>query len=93
MKRYEWNHEKNEWLQSIRGIRFEDILYDLQHGDLLDTTEHPNQDRYPKQRIFIVNVDGYACIVPFVEMDDSIFLKTIIPSWKMTKLYLGGGKE
>ena len=50
----------------------------------------------PKQvgeRIFIVNVEGYACIVPFIETDNSIFLKTIIPSRKMTRLYLGGGQE
>jgi len=35
-------------------------------------------------------VEGYACLVPFVEDDDIVFLKTIIPSRKMTKLYLGG---
>ncbi|MBL7205311.1 MAG: BrnT family toxin [Desulfobacteraceae bacterium] len=93
MKQYDWNQEKNEWLRLERGITFEDILYHLQHGGLLDAIEHPNQDRYPNQRIFIVNVEGYACIVPFVETDDSIFLKTIIPSRKMTKLYLGGEQE
>jgi len=80
-------------LRLERGITFEDILYHLQHGGLLDAIEHPNQDRYPNQRIFIVNVEGYACIVPFVETDNSIFLKTIIPSRKMTKLYLGGEQE
>lgn len=93
MKQYDWNQEKNEWLRLERGITFEDILYHLQHGGLLDAIEHPNQDRYPNQRIFIVNVEGYACIVPFVETDNSIFLKTIIPSRKMTKLYLGGEQE
>jgi len=93
MKQYDWNQEKNEWLRLERDITFEDILYHLQHGGLLDAIEHPNQDRYPNQRIFIVNVEGYACIVPFVETDDSIFLKTIIPSRKMTKLYLGGEQK
>lgn len=93
MKQYDWNQEKNEWLRLERGITFQDILYHMQHGDLLDAIEHPNQDRYPNQRIFIVNVEGYACIVPFVETDDCIFLKTIIPSRKMTKLYLGGEQE
>jgi len=60
---------------------------------LLDTLEHPNSERYPGQRIFIVNVEGYVCVVPFVENGDVIFLKTIIPSRKMTKRYLGGDAE
>jgi hypothetical protein len=65
----------------------------LAHGGLLDTIAHPNQQQYIGQRIFIVNVEGYACIVPFVEDDKEIFLKTIIPSRKMTKLYLGGDSQ
>jgi len=90
MKPYDWNDEKNEWLRRERGILFEDIVFHLSRGGLLDTVEHPNQLQYPGQRIFIVNVEGYACLVPFVEDDEVIFLKTIIPSRKMTKIYLGG---
>ncbi|MDL5048085.1 BrnT family toxin [Oscillatoria amoena NRMC-F 0135] len=87
---FDWNDEKNEWLKQERGVTFEDIVFHLSHDGLLDTIEHPNQKRYHGQRILIVNVDGYACLVPFVEEDGVIFLKTIIPSRKMTKLYLGG---
>jgi len=90
MKPYDWNDEKNEWLQQERGVAFEDIVFHLSQGGLLDTFEHPNQQQYPGQRIFIVNVEGYAYLVPFVEDDEMIFLKTIIPSRKMTKQYLGG---
>ena len=90
MKLYDWNDEKNEWLRQERGVTFEDIVFHLAHGGLLDVLEHPNPRRYPGQRLFIVNVEGYACIVPFVEEDDKIFLKTVIPSRKMTKQYLGG---
>ena len=90
MKRYEWNLEKNERLERERGVTFEDVVFHLARGGLLDTIEHPNQRQYPGQRIFIVNVEGYACLVPFVEDDGVIFLKTIIPSRKMTKQYLGG---
>jgi uncharacterized DUF497 family protein len=90
MKPYDWNDEKNEWLQKGRGIAFEDIVFHLSQGGLLDTIEHPNQRQYPGQKIFIVNVEGYAFLVPFVEDDEMIFLKTIIPSRKMTKQYLGG---
>jgi len=93
MKLYDWSNEKNEWLKQERGITFEDIIFHLAHGGLLDTIENPNQRQYPGQRIFIVNVDGYACLVPFVESDDMFFLKTIIPSRQMTKLYLGGNSQ
>jgi len=90
MKPYDWSDEKNEWLRQERGVTFEDIVFHLSQGGLLDTIEHPNQQQYPGQRIFIVNVEGYAYLVPFVEDDEMIFLKTIIPSRKMTKQYLGG---
>ena len=89
MKRYEWSVDKNEWLEQERGVTFEDVVFHLSRGGLLDTIEHPNQRQYSGPRIVIVNVEGYACLVPFVEDDEVIFLKTIIPSRKMTKQYLG----
>ena len=87
---YDWSDDKNEKLSQERGISFEDIIFHMTRGGLLDTIEHPNRHQYPGQRIFIVNVEGYAFIVPFVEDAETIYLKTIIPSRKMTKLYLGG---
>jgi hypothetical protein len=87
---YDWNDDKNDWLKRVRGLGFEDIVFHLERGGLLDTIEHPNQNKYAGQRIFIVNVDGYAWLVPFVEEGEVIFLKTIIPSRKMTRQYLGG---
>ncbi len=90
MSHYDWSPEKNAALERERGLTFEEIVFHIHQGGLLDTIEHPNQERYPGQKIFVVNVDGYACLVPFVERDNVIFLKTIIPSRKMTRLYLGG---
>ena len=90
MTKFDWNNKKNEWLKHERNITFEDIIYHLTHDGLLDTISHPNQKEYPNQRIFIVNIEGYAHIVPFVENDNVIFMKTIIPSRKMTKKYLTG---
>ncbi|MCK4729112.1 MAG: BrnT family toxin [Desulfobacterales bacterium] len=90
MKYFDWNVEKNAELWTERGIAFEDVVFFINHGGLLDTIEHPNKERYPNQRIFIVNIDDYAYLVPFVEDEKAIFLKTIIPSRKMTKKYLGG---
>ena len=76
-----------------RGLTFEDVVFHLAHGGLLDTIEHPNRQQYPGQRIFIVDMEGYAYLVAFVENDEVIFLKTVIPSRKMTRQYLGGDSE
>ncbi|MBT8420282.1 MAG: toxin [Gammaproteobacteria bacterium] len=89
MDLYDWNNEKNEQLRQERGIGFDDVVYHLAHGGLLDTIVHPNQRQYPGQRIFIIDIENYAWLVPFIEDGEVAFLKTIIPSRKMTRLYLG----
>ena len=89
MKPINWNSTKNQQLISERGISFEDIVFYLQQGALLDDIEHPNNDKYPNQRVFVINVDDYAYLVPYVENRKEIFLKTVIPSRKATKIYLG----
>ncbi len=90
---FDWSDEKNEGLKQERGVGFEEIVFHITLGGLLDTIEHPNQKKYLGQRIFIVNVENYACLVPFVETDEIVFLKTIIPSRKMTRKYLGGDSK
>ena len=89
MKSFNWNHNKNQKLIESRQISFEDILLCIQQGFLLDNIEHPNKAKYPQQKVLIVAVEGYAYLVPSVENEDEIFLKTIIPSRKATKQYLG----
>jgi uncharacterized DUF497 family protein len=89
MKPINWNPEKNQQLIAERGISFEDVVFYLQQGALLDDVEHPNGDKYPSQRIFVINIDGYVHLVPYVESRKEIFLKTVIPSRKATKQYLG----
>lgn len=93
MKTFAWDADKNDWLIAERGISFERIVYLVEHDGLLDIVAHPNPSRYPDQKILIVNVDDYACLVPFVETDDHYFLKTIIPSRKATKKYLEAPDE
>ena len=88
MKQINWNAEKNQTLMKERGISFEDIVFSIQQGDLLDDLGHPNTDKYPNQRLFVINVEGYPHLVPYVENEEEIFLKTIIPSRKATKKYL-----
>jgi len=87
---FSWNHEKNEQLVRERGISFEEVVFHIERGDVLDVLEHPNDERYPEQRLFVVAVDDTAYLVPFVESEEELFLKTIIPSRKATKRYLGG---
>jgi len=88
MKLINWNREKNEWLRKNRGICFEDILFYLDNDYLIDDVEHPNQDKYSGQRMMVFNIEDYIYLVPYVESEDEIFLKTIIPSRKATKNYL-----
>lgn len=89
MKIYAWNSDKNELLIQERGISFEDIVLNINLGNELDVYEHPNQEKYPNQQISVVSIEGYVYLVPFVENEIEIFLKTIIPSRKATKYYLG----
>lgn len=87
MKPISWNLEKNALLKTQRGISFEDVVFHIKAGDILDTIDHPNQERYPGQKIHVVAIEEYVYLVPFVESDEDVFLKTIIPSCKATKSY------
>lgn len=89
MKPINWNPVKNQQLIIERGISFEDVIFYLQQGALLDDIEHPNKDKYPNQRIFVINIDNYIYLVPYVENQKEIFLKTVIPGRKATKQYFG----
>jgi hypothetical protein len=93
VKYFTWDDIKNERLKAGRAIGFEEIVFLIERGDLLDVLEHPNQQRYGGQRIFVVRRDDYVYLVPFVEDERLIFLKTIIPSRKATKHYLGKETE
>ena len=88
MKRFNWNDDKNEQLILERGVSFERVVFLIGHGQVLDVIKHPDQKRYPAQRIFIMDIDNYCYLVPFVENEDELYLKTIIPSRKATKKYL-----
>jgi len=88
MKVFRWNNEKNEWLKKQRGVCFEQVVILLERQDILEVIEHPNQHKYPGQKIVIVRIDNYAYLVPYVQEGDEIVLKTIIPSRKATHKYL-----
>lgn len=85
MKNIRWDHKKNLWLQKTRGVSFEEVVEQLQSDGPLDVRRHPNQERYPHQRIFVLAMKDYVYLVPFVEDEESIILKTVIPSRKAKK--------
>lgn len=88
MKYFDWDREKNGKLKEERGISFEEVVIALNEGRLLKTLDHPNKKKYPNQRMYIVNINNYAYMVPFVEDEKKRFLKTIIPSRKATKKFI-----
>jgi uncharacterized DUF497 family protein len=91
MKYFSWDPDKNEKLKAERHISFEEIIFYIEQGLVLDILEHPNKEKYPNQQIFVVRVEDYVYLVPFVEEENRIYLKTIIPSRKATKEYLKRG--
>ena len=93
VKPVRWDKEKDEWLRANRGVGFELAELKIGNGDILDLTVHPNNQRYPHQRVYVLEFHGYAYLVPFVETENEIFLKTMIPSRQATKRYLTGGEH
>lgn len=93
MDYYKWDFQKNEKLKIERGISFEQIVMHIERGDVLDLVDHPNQKKYPGQQIIVVEINEYVYLVPFVESSEGKFLKTIIPSRKATRDYLGEKNE
>ncbi|MBU1085917.1 MAG: toxin [Candidatus Omnitrophica bacterium] len=85
--RYEWDPDKNELLKKERNISFEQVIFHLSQGDIWKTADHPDQTNYPGQKIYFVIIENYVYAIPHVIEKGYIFLKTIIPSRKATKLY------
>ena len=88
MKYFDWDEEKNAKLRDEREVSFEDVVGAIENNRVLDRIDHPNKSRYPNQKIIIVNISDYAYLVPYVEDEEKIFFKTIVPSRKMTKKYI-----
>ncbi|WP_373498832.1 toxin [Desulfococcus sp.] len=88
MKPFDWNDKKNQWLIRERDISFEQVVLSIENGKLLDVIQHPNSVKYNRQRVYVIEIEGYAYMVPFVEEEDVIFLKTIFPSRRYTAIYL-----
>jgi len=85
---YDWDSDKNKLLINQRGVSFEEVISILESGEVLDVVNHPNKKKYPHQKMYIIEINEYAYLVPFVADGNKIFLKTIIPNRKANKKYL-----
>lgn len=86
---YNFSSDKNRQLKEERGISFEEVIMIIEEGGILDILLHPNPDKYPNQKIYVLNINNYVYLVPFVREDaNHVFLKTIFPHSKLTKQYL-----
>ncbi len=87
---YNFSTDKNRWLIEHRSISFEEIIAVLDSKGSLDVIEHPNTEKYPHQKMIVVEFHDYVYLVPYIEENDNtLFLKTIFPHRKFTKKYLG----
>lgn len=86
MRYFEWNDEKNEWLMKNRGVSFEMCIIAIEDGNTLAIIQNSHPRAHQKK--LVVNIEGYAYVIPFVEDGNMIFLKTMYPSRKETKKYL-----
>jgi len=85
-----WSDRKNRFLKKNRRISFERIIIAIEHGHLLDILEHTNPDKYPGQKLYVIEIDNYCWVVPYKD-DKKTGTKTLItafPSRKLTKKYL-----
>ena len=91
-QQYDFSAEKNQQLIKERGISFEEVIAAISEGAVLDVLPHPNPAKYPNQKMYVLNMNNYVCLVPFVRKDkNTVFLKTIFPHRKLTKQYLRRG--
>ena len=88
MSQFDWDQEKSQQLQDVRGVSFEDVIFHILNGDVLDIIRHPNKERYPSQLMIVLDIEDYIYLVPYVKVRGTRFLKTIIPSRKATRDYL-----
>ena len=87
-----WNAEKSLSLKAERGVSFEEVLSAISQGGLLCVMDHPNRKKYGHQKMLVVRIRDYAYLVPYVESESDIFLKSIMPSCKATRDFLSGEK-
>lgn len=88
MVQYDYNKEKDRLVRLRHGVSFKDIIQEIKRKRVLKRISHPNKTKYSNQKLYIIEIKGYAIVVPHVEQGDTIFLKTLFPSRKYTKKFI-----
>jgi len=78
--RVRWDEEKNKLLKEERGVSFEEIL----DSTFLGAEKHRSRKN---QMVLLYEYKKYIWLVPCVVEDKYIFLKTMFPSRKYTKMF------
>jgi hypothetical protein len=78
-----WSSEKSEELKLIRGLSFEEIL----QAELIGVTVHSSR---ANQMLIFFKFNDYIWVVPCVVGEEDVFLKTLFPSRKHTRLWRRG---
>lgn len=90
-KNYTWDPARGRQLFEQRGVSFEDVVFYIRQGGLLDILCRPRQDQASQQCVLVVEIDAYVYLVPYVETNETFFLQAITPSRQATRQYLGEG--
>ncbi len=69
MKIFTQNDEKNTLLKRTGVFLFKVVVNCIQEGKLLSIVEHKNPDRYPNQRMYIIEFNNYVYLVPFIKTE------------------------
>ena len=88
---FAFDSRKNKVLMSKRGVSFPMVIEAIAEKGILADFAHPNTVKYPKQRILVVELEGYAYCVPYVVEGNTWYLKTVYPSRRFKYLLEGQG--
>jgi len=86
---FDFDNEKNELLYRKRGVTFQMVIASIADNGILLDFDHPNQQKYSKQKVLVVEIEGYTYCVPYVVNGSTWFLKTIYPSRRFKYLLEG----
>ncbi len=86
--KYLYDTDKDSKLKKERGIGFNEVITWIEEGKVVAIVNHPNSVKYPGQKIYVIEHEGYGYNVPFLEEGEKIILKTVFPSRKATKQFI-----
>jgi hypothetical protein len=86
---FAFNTEKNDILRRERGVTFPMVIEAIAETGILLNFDHPNQIKYPGQKVLVIELEGYVYCVPYVTDGNTWFLKTIYPSRQFKYLLEG----